>query len=89
MQLHRHTHEIINTLSVRKLFLAVLAVCFIILLYRKCAVMRIITYIQKMGAVTQPEKKSESKRKIVRTAHFLGMWRKVVFGVLLLYSFSN
>ena len=38
------------------MFSALLAVCFIILLYRKCAVMRIIAYIQKMGAVTRPEK---------------------------------
>ena len=29
------------------MFSAVLAVCFIILLYRKCTVMRIIDYMQK------------------------------------------
>ena len=56
VQLHRYTHEIINTLSILKLFSAVLAVCFIILPYRKCAVMRIIAYIQKNGAVHNPEK---------------------------------
>ena len=40
---------------------AVLAVWFIILLYRKCAVMIIIANIQKMGAVTQPEKGKVSR----------------------------
>ena len=42
------------------MFSAVLAVCFIILPYRKCAVMRIIANIPKR-VVTRPEK-SESKR---------------------------
>ena len=37
------------------MFSAVLAVCFIILPYWKCAVMRIIAYIQK-GVVSQPGK---------------------------------
>ena len=73
VQLHRFTHEIINTLSARKLFLALLAVCFIILLYRKCAVMRIIAYIKK-GVVTQPEKERVRRRgKIVRKARFFDM----------------
>ncbi len=66
-----------------------LAVCFIILLYRKCAVMRIIVYIKK-GVVTQPEKERVRRRgKIVRKAHFFDMWRKSVFSTFLLYSFSN
>ena len=39
--------------------------------------------LNRKVAVTQPEK-SESKRKIVRTAHFFGMWRKSDFSTLLL-----
>ena len=38
------------------MFSAVLAVCFIILLYRKCAVMKIIANIQKRGCVTTPKR---------------------------------
>ena len=61
------------------MFSAVLAVCFIILLYRKCTVMRIIAYIKK-GVVTQPEKERVRRRgKIVRSAHFFDMLRKSVF----------
>ena len=44
VQLHRYTHEIINTLTVRKLFSAVLAMCLIgdlnQLLYKSAAVIR-------------------------------------------------